>query len=197
MESGEPVEVARLVTQTFERLGIKYAVVGSLASSLYGMPRSTQDVDIVAAIKKSHVYPLAEVLKNDFYIDVDMIQDAVNNHSSFNLIHLDTMLKVDIFPLGSSPIERKELKRAEPYCVSGKSDIEFFVAQPEDILLQKLKWYRQGGEISDQQWKDVLGILEVQEGKLDVQYLEDTARELGIRDLLLRAVQGSEIDLEL
>jgi hypothetical protein len=71
------------------------------------------------------------------------------------------------------------------------------VAQPEDILLQKLKWYRQGGEISDQQWKDVLGILEVQEGKLDVQYLEDTARELGIRDLLLRAVQGSEIDLEL
>ncbi|KXB05588.1 hypothetical protein AKJ51_04930 [candidate division MSBL1 archaeon SCGC-AAA382A20] len=194
MHSKEPIQVARLVKDAFENIGFSYAVVGSLASSLHGVPRSTQDVDIIANIEKSCIDPFVEALEEDFYIDKAMVEEAVNNHSSFNLIHLETMLKVDVFALGSNSVEQNELKRAERYLVDQEDGIEFIVAKPEDVLIQKLKWYRQAGEVSDQQWKDVLGILEVQEGKLDAQYLEDTAQELGVQDLLLLAVQESETD---
>jgi hypothetical protein len=197
MQSNEPLKVAMLVKNAFENIGISYALVGSLASSLYGIPRSTQDVDIVAVIEKSRIEPLVEALEEEFYVDKAMVQEAVDNHSSFNLIHLDTMLKVDVFALSPNPVEQRELKRAESYLVDKEDGIEFVVAKPEDVLLQKLKWYRQGGEVSDQQWRDVLGILEVQEGKLDIPYLKDIAQELGVQDLLLRAVQKSKTDLEL
>ncbi|HEX6276939.1 MAG TPA: hypothetical protein VFZ53_28055, partial [Polyangiaceae bacterium] len=93
----EPVEVTLRVVGELERLGIEYLVGGSLASSVHGRPRATQDVDIVARIAGAQVDALVAALSNDFYVDADMIRDAIRRRGSFNVVHLESMLKVDVF----------------------------------------------------------------------------------------------------
>jgi hypothetical protein len=85
---GDATRVTLLVTQTLEQLGIIYAVGGSLASSLHGVMRSTLDVDIVADMKLEHIQPVVEALSKEFYADDEMIKDAIEHQSSFNLIPL-------------------------------------------------------------------------------------------------------------
>lgn len=94
---GDATRVTLLVTQAFERLGVPYAVGGSLASSLHGIMRSTLDVDILADMRTEHIQPLVAALSKDFYADNEMMKDAIEHQSSFNLIHYDTAFKVDIF----------------------------------------------------------------------------------------------------
>jgi hypothetical protein len=189
--SGEPAEAIRitlLVTGVLEKLGVAHAVVGSLASSLHGIPRSTNDVDVVAALRPEHVAPLTAALADGFYVDPDMIRDAIARRSEFNVIHLETMFKVDVFVPALDQVSRAQLSRAGVVALSTDGSLTVRVASAEDTVAQKLLWYRRGGETSERQWLDTLGVIAVQGDRLDVEYLRRTAEALGVADLLDRAL---------
>jgi len=172
-------------------LGIPYLVAGSLASTIYGMVHTTQDSDLVAAMRPEHVGLFVHALEGEFYLDEDMITDAVAQHTSFNIIHRTSMFKVDVFIPQMRPFVKEQLSRARRQILATEPQAEAMVATAEDTLLAKLDWYRMGGEVSERQWRDVLGILEVQAGSLDLDYLRKWAKQLRVGDLLERALTQS------
>jgi hypothetical protein len=186
----EPNLVMAKVVRVFDALQITYVVGGSVASSLYGIPRVTRDVDLVADIRLDHAEAITEALVEEFYVDADMIKDAVRRRASFNVIHLATMFKADIFVFKGDSWSHEEMARARTHKLDvpdGKVTIRF--ASPEDTLLHKLVWYKLGNEVSDRQWGDVQGLIEVQGEALDHQYLDRWAPALDVVDLLARARQ--------
>jgi hypothetical protein len=188
------IEVTLKVVQVLERLGITYHVGGSLASSSYGVARSTLDVDMVADIKPEQAKNIYKLLKEEFYVDTEMIQDAIRRRSSFNLIHLESMFKVDVFILKDRPFDREGFSRRIQKAVSSEDpEKRLFFASPEDTVLNKLEWYMKGGEVSDRQWNDVLGILKVQGKELDIDYLKRWAENLSLSHLLNKVFDEAEI----
>jgi len=182
------------VVDVFEVLNIPYYIGGSVASSAYGTARATMDVDIVANIKPHHVPSFSKQLEQLYYIDKDMILEAINKQSSFNLLHLETMLKVDVFVLKNEPYHQVALQRRRKDTLDDEQNTtEFYFVSVEDIVLSKLDWYRQGNEISERQWNDVLGVLKVQCRSLDLPYLEEWAITLQVDDLLQRAFDEAGI----
>lgn len=175
----------RSVVEAFSVLGIGYFVGGSVASSAYGLPRTTLDVDLVADMERSHVAPLVERLRGAYYIDAQMVEQAIVAQRSFNVIHLDTMLKVDVFVLKQTAYDREAFRRAQ----SASETISGVVmARPEDVILHKLMWFRRGGSVSERQWRDVQGVLKVQEHALDLAYMQRWAPALEVADLLREAL---------
>lgn len=189
---GDSARVTLLVTQTLERLGIPYAVSGSIASSLHGVMRSTIDVDIVADVRVEHIQPLVAALSSEFYADDAMMRDAIERRASFNLIHYTTAFKVDIFIPKARAFEKMQLERRRQSIIATDPERTVFVTSPEDLILSKLEWYRMGGEISDRQWRDVLGVLKTRDGELELDYLHQWAKELQVSDLLERALQQAK-----
>jgi len=178
------------VIKAFEELGISYYIGGSIASSAYGIARATLDVDLISNLKPYQVNSLVKKLKPDYFIDENMIQDAIKTTSSFNLIHLETMLKVDVFILKEKLYSQKafERKRRDTIDVENNS-LQIYLCSAEDIILNKLEWYKLGEKVSERQWLDVLGVIKVQGNLLDVEYLKHWAKELDISDLLERALE--------
>ncbi|MBM3124975.1 MAG: hypothetical protein FJZ87_07840 [Chloroflexi bacterium] len=185
----ETTRITLLVTQTLERIGIMYAVGGSFASSLHGVMRSTLDVDIVADMRLEHIPPLVAALSQEFYADDEMMKDAIERHSSFNLIHYETAFKVDIFIRKTRPFDQMQLERRRMSVIVTDPEQSVYVVSPEDIILAKLEWYRSGGEVSDRQWRDILGVLKTRAGGLDLDYLLQWAGELKVADLWERALK--------
>ncbi len=175
------------VAGALEYVGARYAIAGSLASGVVGEPRSTIDVDIVVELESHQVAALAERLSTRFYVPVGLIRRAVQERSSANVIDTLTSLKVDLFMAGGTPLDRDGLDRRVA-TVSAGVERPLFVQTPEDVLLQKLRWYRKGGEVSDRQWRDVIGIVRVQGVRLDRSYLTYGATLLGVTDLLERVL---------
>lgn len=188
----EPVEVTLKVTGVLENLGIPYLIGGSLASALYGMVRTTQDSDIVAEMRPEHIHLFVSALQDEFYIDEEMIAESVQHNSSFNIIHRETMFKVDVFVPHPRPFLQSQLARAQKQTFSFGREVSAKFASPEDTILSKLEWYRMGGEVSDRQWRDILGVLKTREGELELGYLRRWAQELKVMDLLERALKESE-----
>jgi hypothetical protein len=182
----EPIAVTLLVIDVLEQLNIPYVTVGSLASTQHGVVRSTLDSDLVVVMDETHVKPFITRLQNDFYADDKMALNAVANKSSFNLIHLETMFKVDIFIARDELFDHAQIERRIPSTVAEGSDREIYVLTAEDTILAKLRWYRMGGEQSERQWSDVVGVVKVQGDGLDSEYLHTMAAELGIEELLAR-----------
>lgn len=191
----EPARITGFIADVFHRLQIPYFVSGSWASSLHGIPRATQDVDIVADIEPQHITSFVRALEKDFYIDPHMVQDAVQHRSSFNIIHLETMFKADIFLLKDDIASQEEMARREIYELSEEPPQELFLASAEDVILHKLYWFQLGGSVSERLWKDVLGIIQVQADKLDVSYLQRGAELRGVTDLLGEALGNVGIEL--
>ncbi|MBW2222340.1 MAG: hypothetical protein JRC57_04350 [Deltaproteobacteria bacterium] len=180
------------VVKVFEKIGISYYLGGSVASSAYGIARATLDVDLVADLSAQHVNPLTEMLKADYYIDKEMILDAIKRRSSFNIIHLETMLKVDIFIIKDRPYDGVAFQRKRKDTLDEEQGAaEFYFASPEDIILNKLEWFQMGGKVSERQWHDVLGIMKVQSELMDKEYLRHWAKKLGISDLLEQAFRDA------
>jgi hypothetical protein len=183
----DPIAVALSVVRVLDTLRIANTVGGSIACSFAGEPRSTIDIDIVAAIEAPHIPALVAALSPDFYVDAEALLRAVRTRGTTNLIHQASMLKVDLFVAGGTPLDAQQLARRQMVRVGEGRTIG--VHPPEDILLQKLRWYRLGGEVSDRQWRDVLGIVRVQATRLDLAYLRQNAPILGVADLLDRALR--------
>ncbi len=188
----EPIEVSLKVTGVFEKLGVPYLIGGSLASTLHGMVRSTQDADIVAEMRLEHLQPFVSSLQDEFYVDDEMIAEAIQRYSSFNIIHRETFFKVDVFIPRPRPFLQSQLARAQKQTFSFETEVSAKFASPEDTILSKLEWYRMSGEVSERQWRDILGVLKVRAGELELDYLQKWAGELRVSDLLERALKEAE-----
>jgi hypothetical protein len=191
---GDSIRVTFLVTNIFEKIGVRYAVCGSLSSSLHGVMRSTLDVDIIADLRLEHIQPLVTTLSPEFYTDDEMMRDAIEHHSSFNLIHYETSFKVDVFIPKQRQFDQMQLQRRTTAIITKDPEQSVYVTSAEDVVLSKLEWYRMGGEVSDRQWRDILGVLKMKSGDLDLNYLRRWANELRISDILERAL--TEVDSE-
>lgn len=183
----DAITVTLLVTTCLEKLGVSYFIGGSIASTLYGMVRTTQDSDIIADLQMAHALRFVNALRDHFYIDEMMIINAIHQRSSFNIIHRSSMFKVDIFLPADSYFTKMQFSRAKQEVVSNDPELKAWVTSPEDILLAKLSWYRLGGNVSERQWRDVIGILKVQKDNLDYAYLASMAQRLNLTDLFAKA----------
>ena len=183
-----PADLVVPVARILDRLGIAYLVRGSLASAAYGFPRTTIDADLVIDPTRGQVDGLREALQDDFYVSRDAMAEALKERDSFNAIHLSSGFKIDFFILGQNAFDRESFERRRPFKLD-LAEEGLFLSSPEDAVLRKLEWFRKGGEVSEQQWRDVIGILLVQQGRLDDAYLKRWAAVLGISDLLERVTR--------
>ena len=188
MSLAEPIAVTLELAEGLEALGLNYVVGGSIASSLHGIPRATQDIDIVVVLWGKDVAGFVARFESSFYVDRDMVMDAIRRRVSFNIIHLATMYKVDVFIADRSDLVREELDRRLAIEL-GEPPRRVWVCSAEDIVLQKLDWYEQGNRISDRQWTDVIGVMKVQGQELDLAYLRKWADTKGLRALLEKALR--------
>ncbi|GMU59776.1 MAG: hypothetical protein AMXMBFR34_15390 [Myxococcaceae bacterium] len=179
------------VVRALERMGVRHYVCGSLASSLHGDPRATNDADLVAELRPGDGLRLQQELGARFTVDVEEFESAVRNERSFNLIDEIELAKVDVFCVRAVDYQAEALGRTvrlelEP----GDPFSQVAVASAEDTIVSKLRWYRLGGEVSDRQWNDVAGIVTAQRGRLDLAYLRRWAERLGVADLLERLLSS-------
>jgi len=188
--TGSPGNGLLRLLAVLDQLEIPYMIGGSGASSVHGVTRTTADVDLVVRIGAHDVSPMVTALHGDFYIDEDQVRLAINHSRSFNLIHYQSSYKFDVFPLTDDHYQRTQFgrRRFETSSIFTGEPVELAVSSPEDVILSKLRWFYLGGEVSEQQWNDVLGVIAVQRSKLDLQYLREWAGQLGITALLERAL---------
>ncbi|HEY2851733.1 MAG TPA: hypothetical protein VGJ18_02725 [Gemmatimonadaceae bacterium] len=183
----DPLAVALFVGRLLEKLRATYLVGGSFASSLHGEPRSTNDVDIVADLDPATAGSFVDSLGQAFYADASAAIEAAQSGTSFNIVHIETAVKVDIFVAGADPFDRARLQRRQRVAIDARNGKDaIYVDTAEDVVLRKLEWYRRGGETSERQWRDVVAVLRVQHD-LDDAHLRTWAERLGIADLLIRA----------
>jgi hypothetical protein len=188
MTESDLVAALRPIAEAFEALGVRYYLGGSVASSAHGVARASLDADVVAALEPPHIDPLVARLADDYYIPVDRLRSSVAARSSCNFIHLATMFKIDVFVSQRRPFDMEAAARAQRYPLDETPDASRFpVASAEDTVLAKLEWFRRGGETSERQWWDVVGVLRVTPD-LDRTYLDRWAPSLGVADLLQRAL---------
>jgi hypothetical protein len=181
----DPVSIAADVGARLDSLGIVWVIGGSLASSVHGEPRATQDVDIVLALRARHLKPLAKALGRDYYVDPEAMRAAMKTAGSFNAIHFASAIKADFFIAGDDAFEAERLaNRQRVETPSGA----LYVDTAEHTILRKLEWYRRGAEVSEQQWRDVQAIVRIQGHRLDQERLRRWADRLGVADLLHRVI---------
>lgn len=170
----EPIELARHIADILEPLDIPYAVGGSVASSLLGKSRATQDLDLIIDISPDKAQQLLAAMQGEFYISESAISEAIasdNPSNSFNVIYLPSMEKADIFVLQDDPFSRSTMDRRQLYATADDPAKSIYIYSPEDIILQKLKWFRMNRRESEKQWRDVLGVMKIQGDTLDFEYL--------------------------
>jgi hypothetical protein len=192
----DALEALAEVAAAFTVLGVRWYVGGSVASSARGIARASLDVDVVADLRPEHVAPLAEKLRQTCYVSEDAIRDAIRRRTGFNVVHLQTALKIDVFLPQDRAFDREALERAvlEPLDPEG-SGPAYPVASSEDVVLAKLEWFRAGGEVSERQWGDLLGVLRISGPTIDREYLDRMAASLGLSDLLERALEEAKRSL--
>jgi hypothetical protein len=197
MKGPEIVAAISPVIDAFERLSVRYSIVGSVASSAHGIARATLDADLVADLDAERVDPLVDALTDDYYIDRDAAADAVRRVAMFKVVQLETMLKVDIYVLTGRPFDGESFRRRVLVALEGTDHArEYSVDTAEDTVLHKLEWYRAGAEVSERQWGDIVGVLKVQSDALDIDYMRQWAADLGVGDLLERAIQEAGTPVE-
>lgn len=184
----DPIGVALSVARLLEGLGVRYLVGGPLASSVHGEPRSTLDVDMVVDLALQDVTPLVAALGDEYYVDADAVREAIRAATSFNAIHLASSVKLDVFVAGRDAFEADRLACAVEVVVGPNPADLLRLDAPTHLLLRKLEWYRRGGEVSERQWRDVQAIVSAQGDALDRSVLQRWASELGVADLVERAL---------
>jgi hypothetical protein len=189
--SDDVVTIARRMGTAIEQAGGAYFVGGSIASSLQGEPRSTNDIDMVLKLPPDRIDDLVAALGPDFEVDVDMLREALRNGTTATVFYLPTVTKLDLFVLGSDRYDQTEFTRRRPVQVQSTGET-LVVKSPEDTVLRKLLWYRQGGCASDRQWRDIVEVLNISGPEMDDRYLVSWADRLGVTAMLERAKTGSQ-----
>ncbi len=172
------IKVLRLVGSRLDRAGISYMLSGSTAMNFYARPRMTRDVDIVIEIGTADVGRIVDLFQEDFSVDEQEIREALAHQSLFNLVHYDTVVKVDCVVRKRAAYRQQEFSRRRSIDVEGQ---RISIVSPEDLILSKLHWARES--LSELQLSDVRNIVEAVPA-LDWAYMEHWSRELGIEHLL-------------
>jgi hypothetical protein len=186
----DAIAVAIRVGAAIEEVGGRYFVGGSLASSLQGEPRATNDIDMVVDLPVARTADLVAALGGDFEVDEDALREALGETRSCNIFYLPVVMKVDLFCVGTAPFDVSEFDRRQRWVVRPPDGI-LVVKSPEDTVLRKLLWYLDGGSVSDRQWRDVVEVLRVSSAELDRGYLGTWAERLRLSKLLERALIDS------
>lgn len=183
-----PAEGFEKLLAILDKLEVPYSVGGSIASSTHGIMRMTMDVDLVVDLRTDQIDELTSELGREFYADSSTMRRMFSMGRAYNVIHIPSAYKFDLFPLQKDEFSRTEFarRRFTDIHALGSEPIECAIASPEDTILRKLEWYRAGGETSERQWNDLRGILRVSGDKLDRDYLRKWADYLKVRDLLER-----------
>ncbi len=188
MAETEEYLVLKQLTDALDDMKIDYAIGGSIASSVYGKVRFTQDADITVASFADKAELLYNILKENFYIGKDAMYQAISNRSSFNVIHLKSAFKIDIFVQKDDDFHRQLFLRRQKVKLDESIEHLFDIVSAEDIILLKLQWYQSAGCLSERQWSDVLGVLTVQSKSLDMKYLRSCSEKLGLSNILQKAI---------
>jgi len=191
---GTPAAAFARLLEVLDRLEIRYQVGGSVASSSHGIPRTTLDIDLIVDLKPDQIESFTADLGNEFYADPVLIREAFLDRRAANLIHLGTAWKFDLFPLQDDEYSRVEFARRSFREIrpDGREAIECPVASAEDTILRKLEWYRAGGEVSERQWNDIVGVLRATAAQLDIVYLRRWAAYLKVEYLLERLLDEQQ-----
>lgn len=192
-EEPDAVDIALLVAAAVDQVGGGYFVGGSLASSMQGEPRATNDVDIVIELPLGKIREFVEALGSDFEVDVDGLRLALLNGTSCNVFFLPVLTKVDLFGVGPTPYDEVEFSRRRSVLVRDP-DVHLVLKTPEDPVLRKLWWFRQGGDVSERQWRDVVQVLKIGGSAMDANYMERWSVSLQVDDLLQRAREQAARD---
>jgi hypothetical protein len=173
----EPLELLTKVAGVFETLGIPYLITGSMATIVYGEPRFTNDIDVVAALGEAKIDAFCAAFPApEFYCYSDAVRQAVKDRSQFNLIHPSSGLKVDVMILRETDFNRSRLSRGVRIPTGAESSARF--ASAEDVIIKKLEYYREGG--SEKHLRDIAGVLKVQGDRVDREYVADWTTKLGL-----------------
>ena len=181
----DAIDIALRVARALDRIGVAYFLGGSLASSLQGEPRATNDIDVVIELSEEQVGAFARALGPDFEVDEEALRRAARARASDNVFFLPWATKIDLFIVGSAPFDRSELERRR--WVEVRPGVGLYVKSAEDSVLRKLLWFQMGGEASSNHWRDVVELLRVGGGTLDASYLASWAPRLGVDKLLGQA----------
>ena len=187
----DPIALALRVAAILDEHGVSYALGGSLASSMFGEPRGTIDIDMAIRLEQRQFADLMNTLEVEFYVPAEAARQAVEQSTSFNLID-DDGLKVDLFVLGESPLDQHQLEHRQRILVREEPPQYLWVSAPASQVLRKLEWYQAGGSVSERQWRDVIGILRAQRSVLDLADLTHTAQAIGLGELLDTALRNAE-----
>ena len=174
------------VVGALRRLDIRHYVGGSVASSFHGATRSTMDVDLVCEMAEDHISQFIELIGTDFYVSESAVRDAVEHKACFNLIHLPTAFKVDVFISRGRPFDLESMQRATMQRLGETRSVELPIATAEDSIISKLEWYRLSNETLERQWDDVTRLLDLLGEEADRDYLYRSAESVGVTDLLDR-----------
>jgi len=173
-------ELMRLCINALESAGIQYMITGSQASAYYGEPRFTMDIDIVADIKPEQVEDFSSFFPSDeFYCDKEMIYTEIRGRGQFNIVHAASGLKIDIILTKTTPFSQNEFSRRKRSAVFPDQDADF--ASPEDVIIIKMKYYREGG--SEKHLRDITGILRISGSAMDKDYISLWAKRLGLTEI--------------
>jgi hypothetical protein len=190
-DPSSPLQVVIFVIGILDELGVRYHLGGSFASAIHGVPRQTMDADLVIDLDSRTVNNLVTKMREAFYVDLDVAAEAVSKRASFNAIHLDSGFKVDFFVKGDSDFDQVEFERAVSCQIVDDPPFSVYVKSAEDTILRKLLWFRDGGEVSDRQWSDVLGIL-LAIDDLDMDFIGRWTAKMGLQNLWIRALNEVE-----
>lgn len=192
MSKSDVISALRPVINLLEELNIPYYIGGSIASSSLGVSRATMDVDIISTFNLVHVDKIVQLLGEQYYVDSEMIKDALKHKSTFNMIHHDTSYKIDFFISKTTEYQQSIFERITRKKLVDKDDvIEVFICAPEDVILTKLIWYIERGGASEKQWNDILGVLKIQKNTLDMDYLLHWAEKLAVKSELDNALSDA------
>lgn len=189
-QAEDALDVALRVAAALEAVGAAYFIGGSLASSLQGEPRATNDIDIVVDMRLGRVHDFRTALGNEFEVDEQMLREALLHGTCANLFYMPLVMKIDIFGCAHGPFDESELARRRRVKVRDDG-AELWVKAPEDTILRKLLWYVDGGQVSDRQWRDIIGVMRNSAAELDQAYLDAWSARLGVNELLTRARQAA------
>jgi hypothetical protein len=185
------IEALEPVARVLQTMKVRFYIGGSVASSFHGAARSTMDVDLVADLRATDVDHFVKALQEEYYVSKAAIVEAISRLSCFNLIHLPSSFKVDVFILKSRAFDISSMNRAQTGKIDSESNLEFPIASAEDTILSKLEWYRLGNEVSERHWEDVVRVMNILGGRADQEYMFGNAVELGVADLLQRLLEST------
>ncbi|MEM7248918.1 MAG: hypothetical protein AAF533_26535 [Acidobacteriota bacterium] len=184
----EPIRALSLIVDALEQVGAPYALGGSVASSYFGEPRTTMDIDLLVELDAGGLNELLAVLGDEVYVPEEAARLALRRRASFNVLHHDTGHEIDVFVSGAGLLDQEQLRRRREVLISDQPELRAWMTAPENIVLRKLDWHRRAGG-SDRQWRDVLGVLKEQGGRLDLDYLQRVGRESGLEASLGEALE--------